>query len=298
MKSLLFLAVSISFISSAFAATNGWKPKYETKKIKTSLKKKKSSKKEKTIAKVQSEEVKEAKEVEIKKLVPPAIKKHPLYSKYKRNYKAKAGIEKLKAETLKLQQDAVPLLTYVMKTDDFPDNNRWVATFMLGKIMGKKAAAFISKFSFHPNFMLRLASLKSLLALNQVQYKGIYSRLLKDKAMIVRVQALENIRAMKLTSLAPYVWAMLYDKENYSMSEGVRKRGSIIKTVIKTMGDLGFEKAKKPMLTMIQKKKYSDIHEELDYSLSKLSESPSPSGDLSIKRHFWKKQADGDGFIL
>ena len=126
----------------------------------------------------------------------------------------------------------------------------------------------------------------------------IYSRLLKDKAMIVRVQALENIRAMKLTGLAPYVWAMLYDKENYSMSEGVRKRGSIIKTVIKTMGDLGFEKAKKPMLTMIQKKKYSDIHEELDYSLSKLSKAPSPKGDINIKRHFWKKKADGNGFIL
>ena len=58
-----------------------------------------------------------------------------------------------------------------------------------------------------------------------------------------------------------------------------------------TMGDLGFSKARKPMLTMIQKKKYSDIHEELDYALSKISTKPSPKGNLSVKKHFWNKMA-------
>lgn len=266
MKILLLISMSVYFTGFSLASTNSWKAKDQAKKIVTSMQKN--------------------------------IKNHPLYAKYKKEYKSADAINKLKQSTLKLKHDAVPLLTHVMKTNDFPDNNRWIATFMLGKIMGVKSAEFISKFAFHSNFMLRLASLKSLLALNQVQYKGIYSRLLKDKAMIVRLQALENIRLMKLKELAPYVWAMLYDKKNYVMSEGIHKRGSIIKTIIKTMGDLGFKKAKKPMLAMIQKNKYRDIHKELDYSLSKLSEKSSPEGDLSVKKHFWKKQATAKGYIL
>lgn len=287
MKFLLFLVMSVALVTPTLASTNKWTPKYQKKKLdkKLTFEKKKATK----------APVKEEKQVtKIAKPVPAEIKANPLYKLYSKKYKSKAPLENLKKKTLEMKQKAVPLLTYVMKTNTFPENNRWVATFMLGRIMGVKAAPFISKFSFHPNWMLRLASLKTLLALNQKKFKGIYTRLLKDKAMIVRVQALENIRSLKLNDLAPYVWAMLYDKKNYVSSEGTRKRGSIIKTIIKTMGDLEFKKARKPMLTMIQKKKYSDIHEELDYALSKISDRPSPKGDLNVKQHFWKKQAVGD----
>jgi hypothetical protein len=229
--------------------------------------------------------------------VPSEVKNNPLYSRYLKEIKSKQAIETLKKETLEQKQKAVPLLTYVMKTKDFPDNNRWIATFLLGQIMGVKSAPFISKFAFHPNWMLRLASLKTLLALKQNQYKGIYTRLLKDDAMIVRLQALENIRLLKLDDLAPYVWAMLYDKRNYSNSEGQHKRGNIIKIAIKTMGDLGFKESQKPMLAMIQNKKYKDIYEELDYSLSKVSNKPSPSGSIEIKKHYWTKLATAEKTI-
>ena len=156
--------------------------------------------------------------------------------------------------------------------------------------MGKKSAAYLSKFTSHPNWMLRLASLKALMSLEQKQFKGIYSRMLKDKAMIVRLQALETIKQFKLKELAPYVWSMLYDKKNYSGSKGERKRGNIIRNIIKTIGDLDFQKAQKPMLAMIQKKKYRDIHEELDYSLSKIMKKSSPKGNMSVKKHFWKSE--------
>ena len=226
--------------------------------------------------------------------VPEKIKSHPLYSSYIKKNKTKESLTNLKAKTLAMKQKAVPLLTYVMRSKQFPERNRWIATFMLGRIMGAKSSNFISKFAFHPNWMMRLASLKALLALKQKQYKGIYSRLLKDKAMIVRLQALENIKKLELKELAPYVWAMLYDKKNYSGPQGQRKRGDLIKEVIRSMGDLGFKKARKPMLTMIQKKRYKDIHEELDYSLSKLSDRESPEGSISIKKHFWKKIATSE----
>ena len=215
-----------------------------------------------------------------------------LLALYKRKYSSKMGIKTLKEKTLAQAQKAVPVLTKVMKSSEYPDKNRWIATFMLGRIMGKKSANFISKFSFHPNWMMRLASLKVLLALNQKQFKGVYARALKDDAMIVRMQGLENIKGMKLKSLAPYVWQMLYDKSNYAGQKGSRKRAHIIKQVISLMGDLKFEKARKPMLVMIQDSKYKDIFEELDYSLNKLNPAAaSPDGNKTIKKRYWSRLA-------
>ena len=210
-----------------------------------------------------------------------------LLTLYKRKYSSKVGLNMLKTETLSKAQKAVPALIKVMKSSAYPDKNRWVATFMLGRIMGKKSASFISKFTFHPNWMLRLASLKTLLALDQKQFKGVYARALKDDALIVRMQALDNIKAMNLTELAPYVWAMLYDKSNYAGQKGKRKRAHIVKQVISTVGDLKFEKAMQPMLTMIQDKKYHDIFSELDYSLKLITGKNSPKGASTVKKKFW-----------
>jgi hypothetical protein len=228
---------------------------------------------------------------EVKEKVPMEIQKHKLFPSFLKSYKSKAELDGLRNKTIALQGEAVPLLTYVMKSKAFPEKNRWIATFALGEIMGKKAAPFLSKFTQHPNWLLRLASLKSLMSLDQKQYKGIYTRLLSDKAMIVRLQALETIKQFDLKELAPYVWAMLYDDKNYSGSKGGRKRGEIIRSIIKTIGDLKFDKATKPMLAMIQKKKYRDIHEELDYALSKVTGKASPEGNLSIKKHYWKTES-------
>jgi hypothetical protein len=228
---------------------------------------------------------------EIKKTIPEAIQKHSLFPAFLRKYKGKEGLASLRARALKQSNKAVPLLTYVMKSKAFPDKNRWVATFALGQIMGVKSAPYLSKFTAHPNWMMRLASLKTLMSLDQRQYKGVYTRLLSDKAMIVRLQALETIKQFELKSLAPFVWAMLYDKNNYSGSKGGRKRGEIIRSIIKTVGDLKFDKALKPMLSMMQKKKYKDIYPELDYALTKITEKSSPEGSITLKKHFWKKES-------
>ena len=221
----------------------------------------------------------------------PSVPLNRLEALYLKEVKKKAQLGLLKSETLKLKQEAVPTLLKVMKDNKFPSESRWVATYMLGRIMGVKAAPLISKYTSHPNWMLRLASLKVLLHLGQKKYTGVYARLLEDKSLIVRHQALQNIKKLKLTSLAPYVWKMLYNKKNYVGLEGSRKRSNIIKDAIKTVGDLGFSKAKKPMLKMFSKKKYKDVYEELDYSLSKLSDKPSPKGSLSVKQIFWKNAA-------
>ena len=76
-----------------------------------------------------------------------------------------------------------------MKSDKYPEKNRWVATFLLGRIMGKKSSSFVSRFVEHPNWVLRMASLKTLLALKEERYQKKYIKALKDNSFIVRTQA-------------------------------------------------------------------------------------------------------------
>jgi len=271
----LLLAMNVAFASKSVE----WTPKYkksQTKKMDLELLT------DRKVAKSTRTKSSAKKKISI-------IPATPLEALYLKKAKKKEHLNKLKHASLKLKQKAVPTLLKVIKSNNYPEENRWVAIHMLGRIMGKKSAPYISKFSKHSNWMLKLASLKVLLHLNQKQYKGIYARLLEDKSLIVRHQALQNIKEMKLTSLAPYVWKMLYNKSNYVGLKGKRKRSSIIKDAIKTVGDLGFKKARKPMLEMFRKKKYVDVYSELDYSLSKLEGKASPAGGMSVKKHYWNR---------
>lgn len=279
---------------------NEWKPKYLQKRAK--------AKKRVDVVKTKASSTKFNRKSLKRKIKPMSVTKptttteglsleqKELFISFQKQYK-KAALTKLRKKTLKMNKKAVPVLTKVMKDGAFPEKNRWLATFLLGRIMGKRSAPFISKFAKHPHWMMRLAALKVLLALDQKQYKGIFARALKDDALIVRVQAIDNINRMKLKELAPHIWGMLFDKTNYKGIQGKRKRTNIIKEVILSMGKLGFKKAKKPMLGMMSKKKYKDIHDVLDQSLSLLYKKKSPKGNLSVKQYFWSRQATKEKVI-
>lgn len=221
--------------------------------------------------------------------------KEILLQKYMMEYSDKNQIAALKAETLKHSGQSVEALIEVMKNGKYPDKNRWVATFLLGQIMGDKSAPFLAKFLRHPSWVMRMASLKTLLALKQSEYGTHYAMLLTDDSFIVRSQALENIRALKIKKSAPQVWAMLYDKKNYyrptmNGKELKTKRSNIIKTVIQVTGELEFADAKAPLLKMIQKDKYNDIFNDMDLALTKITGKKSPDGDMKMKRLFWQRQ--------
>lgn len=222
--------------------------------------------------------------------------KEVLLQKYMVNYSDKVQITSLKEETLKHGGQSVEALIEVMKNGKYPDKNRWVATFLLGQIMGEKSSPFLAKFLKHPNWVLRMASLKTMLALKQTEYGSHYSMLLNDESFIVRSQALDNIRTLKITKSAPQVWAMLYDKKNYYQptlnGKALKtKRSNIIKSVILAIGDLKFEQAKAPLIKMIQKDKYNDIFNEMDLALTKITGQQSPKDDSKSKRVFWQRMA-------
>ena len=193
-----------------------------------------------------------------------------LLASFKTPPQGKADIDKLKTQVLVYKNRSVPALIKVMKDGAYPEQNRWLATFMLGRVMGEKSAPFISKFVAHPHWMMRLAALKTLLLLKQKNYQRHYAQALKDQSLLVRYQALENVEKLKIKELGPSVWKMLYNKDNYSGKDGKLKRASIMKNVIRTIGEIEFKEAQKPMQVMLKNKKFSDLHADLQYSLAKL----------------------------
>jgi precorrin-6x reductase len=82
---------------------------------------------------------------------------------------------------------------------------------------------------------------------------------------------------------------MMYDKSNYSGEAGTRKRTSIVRSIIRTVGDIKFEKAKNPLAKLIQKPKYQDLIEDLDYSLEKITGKNSPNSSAEARRKFWSQ---------
>lgn len=217
-----------------------------------------------------------------------------LLALFEKDSGGKKELNYIKEQTLKSAGKAVPVLIEVMKNAKYPDKNRWLATFLLGRIMGKKSSPFVSRFLHHPSWVLRMASLKTLLALNETRYKDEYAMALKDKSYLVRVQALQNIKNLKLKEVGSYVWQMLYDKNNYYSpsekgKEKGRRRTNIVKEIIRTVGHLDFKKATLPLLAMVQKDRYLDIFLEIDSSLNRLTGKKSPQGDMATKRMFWKR---------
>ena len=218
---------------------------------------------------------------------------HPLKTLFLKESTSKREVLKIKEETLKAGKKAVPVLIEVMKRNQYPDKNRWMATFLLGKIAGVKSAPFIAKFTNHPHWIMRMASLKTLQALKQKKYGLLYANSLEDKSLLVRIQALENIKNLQLTKYAPQVWNMLFDKRNYYQvkikGKETKKRTDIIKNIIKAVGHLKFKKAKNHLLKMAKKERYNDIFKEIDFSLEKITGKKSPHGDTKKKRLYWKR---------
>lgn len=199
---------------------------------------------------------------------------------------SKRSITHLRNKVMKLGPKSVPILIRVMKDKKVSDKKRWMATFSLGRIMGKKSAKFISKFTKHPNWMLRLASIKTLRSMNAIEYAEVFADALKDKSMIVRLEALETVKTLKLKKYASNVWSMMFHKHNYVGKKGKLKRTQIIGKVIRTVGDLKYSNAKKSLVKLIQSKKYKDLVSDIDYSLIEITGKSSPKSLIS-KQKFW-----------
>ena len=78
---------------------------------------------------------------------------------FQTDWKKSVDFANLSQKSLSFGPKAVPVLLNVMKKKSYPVKNRWIAMFSLTKLMGKKSSKVLSKFTKHPDWMIRLAAL-------------------------------------------------------------------------------------------------------------------------------------------
>jgi len=189
----------------------------------------------------------------------------------------------IKRKVLSYGAFSVPTLLKVMKEKKYSDKAKWIATFLLGRTAGTKSIGVLTKFTKHPNWVLRLASLRTLFSLNAKNLQVTSSKMLKDKSLLIRNQALDIITTYGFKKESMNVWSMLYDKRNYNK----KSTSSLVRKIIRSIGSLKFKKALKPLLKMSQKDKYNSLFAEIDYSLSNITGKNSPKGNIKLKKKFW-----------
>ncbi len=196
-----------------------------------------------------------------------------------------AGIKKLlkkenlgpehskKVQTLLLQLDnkSVPTIIEVMKSDTYPDKNRWVATLTLARIMGEKSLPFIKKFLRHPNWMMRLSALKVMRMFKDKTSDSLVEKMLFDKSLLVRVEALEMIKSLKKKNSAKSVWKMMYDKKNYQkFSKSKVVPTEVISRILKTIETLDYKKAKPVLVKLKKERRFSSLSSEIQTTINSL----------------------------
>jgi len=193
-----------------------------------------------------------------------------ILSKFRDKNLSSRSIAQIKELISENPQKGVKKLVEVMKSSQYPDRSRWLATILLGKTMGRKSSNFIAKFASHPDWILRAASLKTLLSLEIRSMSKVYVKALQDTSLIVRDHALDSIRYLKIKKNSSDVFNMLFDKKNYFKTKKGFKRSRIIGKVIKTLGELDYVKAVPLFEKMRRKEKYKDIFVDLNYALNLL----------------------------
>ncbi|MCB9091109.1 MAG: HEAT repeat domain-containing protein [Halobacteriovoraceae bacterium] len=212
-----------------------------------------------------------------------------LKTNFLKETKSPAEYKKLEREVLKLANKSVPTLIEVMKSEKYPEKNRWLAIISLSRIMGQKSIPLIVKYLEHPHWMLRMAALKVMQIFRQAKLKAQIEKRLFDKSMLVRVQALETIKSLNLVSSAKSVWKMLFDEKNYIKNKkGELKSSEVLNKVIGVIGELKYNKAKKPLVKLMKKQEFSHLVPAIDQSLQKITGKESPKS-VASKKAFWDK---------
>lgn len=206
---------------------------------------------------------------------------------FKTDWKKGIDFANLSKRSLSFGPKAVPVLLNVMKKKSYPVKNRWIAMFSVTKLMGKKSAKVLSKFTKHPDWMMRLGALKCLLFLKEKQFAREYSHLLKDKSQIVRQQALMNIQQLEIKESAPAVSSLL--KDITSQSNAGNNLEQMTDMTIMTLTKFGHKDSIKTMLEMMKNSQFKNNSATIDYSLEKLTGVKSPKGDWNTKLSFWHK---------
>lgn len=205
----------------------------------------------------------------------------------KTEWKKNVDFSSLSHQTLNFGPKAVPVLLNAMKKKSYPVQNRWIAMFSLTKLMGKNSSKVLSKFTKHPDWMMRLGALKCLLFLKEKSYAKDYALLLTDKSLVVRQQALKNIHQLNIKENAKDVSNLLAEI-NFDKTAS---DDPVVDMTLLTLAKLGHKQSIPTLVDMLKAERFKKNSATIDFSLEQLTGKKSPNGDLNSKIAFWSRNS-------
>lgn len=158
-----------------------------------------------------------------------------------------------------------------LKSDKINDKKRWRAGMEIIKKLGVKSLPLMRKLGEHPDWMLRLLSLKAIRLLKDKTSLSLIERSLFDKSGLVRVEALDLLGDWKIKKSGRKIWKMLSDKKNYLKSNNKTFANKmVVSKIIETIKILKYSRVKKHLLNLRNKKEFKAVALEIDETLKSL----------------------------
>jgi HEAT repeat protein len=110
---------------------------------------------------------------------------------------------------------AVPALLLVAKNKSASDSERYVAVMGVAKIGGKASAPLLSAFLKDACWMIRNGTLRALTALKHPETAKAVLPLLKDPALVVRLEAIQSVEKLHPEGTPQALLATIEASENY-----------------------------------------------------------------------------------
>lgn len=194
------------------------------------------------------------------------------------------------AQVKKDPKKSMGSLLEIIKNNSYDDEARWYAMSLTSQLAGTKSIPLLKKYFTHSNWFIRLAALKNLTQLKYTDEK-LYAQALEDKAMVVRMAALESIEALQISKLGPNIWNMFSNTKNYVEDKGTLKRAEILNYAISVLGKFKEKDTKNKFLKILSKGKYQDLWPDVVQQFSEWTNLKAPKNDLPSKRAFWLEMA-------
>lgn len=137
------------------------------------------------------------------------------------------------AQKLKGKAAAISELERIAFSEEWPMSNRWKAFMVYSKIKKDQAVPIIKTALIHKTWFMRSAGLTALLEIDpKGAKKWAFKIFSSDKALLVRMKALEILKDSDDAKVKALLWAKLFSEDNRNNGKSLWIRGDIARVLL------------------------------------------------------------------
>jgi HEAT repeat protein len=172
---------------------------------------------------------------------------------------------------------------------------RWRALMSAAEAGREKATPDLLKASTHKQWFLRNAALVAMSEVNEVEAKKLATKLLKDKALVVRSAAVDILQKNASAPVRDLLWEEIGQKHNFRNKESLWIRAQIVEALSQKPADYEIESFSKLLKDSDMRVQYAAIEGMEKLTGVKLGDSPMPKEKLVL---LWQNYVNKEKLAL